>query len=245
LRIVSFNGTIVKRSARERLSPRLDENSKPVDWPAHRRAAIALGPAQSASDLIFSKREVGEICIDEKQRRTDLKWIVQVDNPRWMRPLSDWPVPSNNISRLLGRNYYFRATSWDGFANWRILLPQAEVQLNGVKDVMIVSAFDLNFLLRSPLQEFFTKEPRSLSTNANDLRWALLWIASDNVNWISGPATADRFLEQLGKEEGIWDNLLNYCGEVAAPEIAAFRVAARESSWKRFGAALWIRDNNE
>jgi hypothetical protein len=129
--------------------------------------------------------------------------------------------------------------------NIRILRPQAEVELKGVKDEMIVSSFDLDFLLPSPLQAFFAKEPRSLSVEANDLRWVLLSIVFDNVNLVGSPAQADRVFEELGKEEGVWDSLLDYGGEAAAAEITAFRVAARESSWKRFGAALWIRGNNE
>ena len=62
------------------------------------------------NNLIFAKREVGEICIDEKQRRTDLKWIVQVDNPSWIRPVSDWPPPSNNVSRIMSRRRRFYLT---------------------------------------------------------------------------------------------------------------------------------------
>jgi hypothetical protein len=65
------------------------------------------------------------------------------------------------------------------------------------------------------------------------------------VKWISGPAQADKLFEEMGKEVGLWDSLANYSGEAAAAEIAAFRVAARESSWKRFGAALWNRGDNE
>jgi hypothetical protein len=106
---------------------------------------------EALSNLIFAKREVGEICIDERQRRTDLKWIVQADNPRWIRPFSDWPRASNNISRMLGTGLYYRNLDLNQFENLRILRPHADIKLNGVKDQMIVSAFHLDFLLPSPL----------------------------------------------------------------------------------------------
>jgi hypothetical protein len=60
---------------------------------------------------------------------------------------------------------------------------------------------------------------------------------------ISDPTQVDRVFEELGKEQGIWDELIDYCGDAASAEITAFRVAASESSWKRFGAALWVRGN--
>jgi hypothetical protein len=201
------------------------------------------------NNLIFAKREVGEICIDEKQRRTDLKWIVQVDHPSWITPVLDWPPPSNNVSRLMSssrRRFYLSAR---GRTNWIedmcILRSEAPVVLTGIKDEMIVSAFGNEFLLISPLQAFFAKDIDSLSVETNDVRWVLLSMVRDNLDWIGGPAHADRVLEEFGKSEGVWDHLLDYGGEAAAAEITAFRVAARESSWKRFGAALWIRGDNE
>jgi hypothetical protein len=113
---------------------------------------------------------------------------------------------------------------------------------------MIVSAFDTDFFLLSPLQAFFSKDVYTLSTERNDVRWVLLSMVRDirySLYSISGPAHADRAFEELSKEQGIWDYLLDYGGEAAAADITAFRVAARESSWKRFDAALWIRGNNE
>jgi hypothetical protein len=198
------------------------------------------------NNLIFAKREVGEICIDERQRRTDLKWILQVDNPRWIRPLSDWPAPSSNVSRLMARTSLTRRGGW--FRNVRILRPQAVVEMKGVKNEMIVSAFDNEFFLLSPLQVFFCKDVHTLSTESNDVRWMLLSMVRDilySLHSIRSPANADRALEELDKEQGVWDYLLYYGGEAAAAEITAFRVAVRESSWKRFDAALWTRGNNE
>jgi hypothetical protein len=198
----------------------------------------------SVSALIFARREVGEICIDERQRRTDLKWIAQADNPRWIRPGWDWPPASDNAARILNRRQYLSYPA-PNISKFRILRPQAQVTLKGVRDEMIISAFGLEFLLPSPLQEFFSKEPQLLSVEEIDLRWVLLSIVDRYTIWIRSPAHADGIFEQLGKEEGLWDNVANYCGEAAVAEITAFRVAARESSWKRFGAALWIRDKDE
>jgi len=195
-------------------------------------------------DLIFAKREVGEIHIDERQRRTDLKWMLQGDNPRWVRPLSDWPPASNNVYRILNRRAPYYLRRWDSeLRNVRILRPEASIKLEGISDKMVISAFNIDFFVRSPIQIFFSKDNQSLSTEANDLRWVLLSIVCDQVSWIRGPSHAERVFEQLGKEEGLWNNIINNCGEAVAPELSAFRVAATESSWKRFGANLWTRGN--
>jgi hypothetical protein len=196
------------------------------------------------SNLIYAKREVGEIRIDERQRRTDLKWIVRLDNPRWICPRSDWPRASYNVTRMRN-SYYYDRQAFERVENFRILRPEAEIEQKGVKDEMIISAFHNNFLLPSPLQAFFTKESLSLSVEANDLRWMLLSLTSQTAMWANGSAQANSVLEDLGKEQGVWDELVNYGGEAAAAEIIAFRIAARESSWKRFGAALWMRSTNE
>jgi molecular chaperone HtpG len=193
------------------------------------------------SNLIFAKREVGEIRIDERQRRTDLKWIAQTDNPRWIRPLSDWPRASDNAVRLLRRGtYLYSSDPLSALENLRILRPQAEVTLNGIKDEMTVSAFRLDFLLSSPLQVFFTKEISPLSVEANDLRLALLSIVAGSIRSTRSAAQADKAFEERNRD-GFWNTMVDYCGQTARAEITACWAAAGESSWKRFSADLWIR----
>jgi hypothetical protein len=140
------------------------------------------------------------------------------------------------------RRYYFGQRYIEDL---RILRSEELVELKGIKDEMIVSAFNIEFFLKSPLQAFFSRDIDPLSAETNDVRWVLLSMVRDNLHWISGPADADRLFEEFGKQEGIWEHLLNYGGEAAAAEITAFRVAAKESSWKRFGADLWIRGDDE
>jgi hypothetical protein len=52
-------------------------------------------------DLGFAGREVGEVVINEGQRRADLRWVAQSRPFRWITPLRQWPRLSRRVLDIL------------------------------------------------------------------------------------------------------------------------------------------------
>jgi hypothetical protein len=192
-------------------------------------------------DLGFAGREVGEIVVNEEQRRADLRWVARSTPSRWRTPVSIWPRVSRRVIENLRewesssriRRFYSGIESPDGTN-----IASEPITLSGVGDWAFVETIGRTFWLPSPVQRFFAAI-NILENNQGiwDAYWTLYYIVRFGIeNFRDGLHAEATFDGQIEPRLGM---LIRDLGRLQLDE---FRSAIRECSWKRFSTNLWARD---